>query len=265
MRLESVCTIQDSASNAARLESGKLALCAAAVMRSTSLEGRSLREHFGLHPTRREFCRRLADRQQIAFHQRPAGESADAAGEMGRTAAQDFRHLNAAPDAQVAARSGPCSAEPERLSGGGLEGRPQGDRDAIERGRKIGARQRQPGVAAEEKASAQQRHFQSGGPIRIADHPVADAQRHGIGRAAGRYAKLAEAPPAEVLHAGLHARSLHFDQGHARASSSKRRWSMIVKRTSSPGRSRLIGSRAGSNSRSGVRPTSRHPPGVSAG
>src|SRR5262249_17369632 len=97
----------------------------------------------------------------------------------------------------------------------------------------------------------------------VAHERVGERERHRVHRAAGAQAHVLQAVPAAVLQRGEQPRPDHPD-GHL--------WSavnssavMARKRTRSPGASRLGASRAASNTASGVRPITLHPPEMAYG
>ena len=145
-------------------------------------------------------------------------------------------------------------------------GRPHRDRSSIHARIEGRAGKRDPRVGVEFQGRAQQGDFQHAGIGRVAGQCVGETARRQVECAGMAHPQMRVADPAEILgrrqQPGLENLDSH---GTAAPRAMKSPASMLRKRTRSPGASRHGGSRRASNTLSGVRPISIHPPGNSRG
>src|SRR5580765_972999 len=119
-------------------------------------------------------------------------------------------------------------------------------------GIEVVAGEREAGIGGEAYLARAHGDFESGSVDGIADQQIGGTEREAVQGAAGADAEPAMSGPAEILHGGEHA---GLDDFHHLAVRS------TVKRTRSPGRSKVGGVHAGSNSDREVRPSNCQPPG----
>ena len=101
---------------------------------------------------------------------------------MSRSTTQKGLHGNSTLDAQISACSGARRAKRNRLPPVDLDRSPHRHRNAVQRGPEIRSGHRNDRGLFKRKRAAHKCHFQSRRPLRIADQPIADTQRNGIGR-----------------------------------------------------------------------------------
>ncbi len=239
MRFDSSVTVYEPAYSSPP----KRSACGPAVTRMAPLWGTGR-----VSPANRlALCTQLL--RQSPAHPPPAAAGRPRPSPVHRGAPHHFRRRQPAAHRQVRARTAARLAETHPPAGGDLHRHPHRQVRA-----EIRAGQGDHGRALEFQFPARQRHLQAGGIFGVAHQQVAGAQGHRIGRAGGRNAVMRPAEAAQVLHRGQQPRRQHANPVHAGGN-----------RTRSPMRSSGGGSAEGSNSRSAVRPISRHPPGEASG
>ena len=127
------------------------------------------------------------------------------------------------------------------------------------------AGERDLGVAVQAQGRPGQGDLQRAGIGRIADQCLGQAQRGQVRGAGAPDAEMRQSGPTAILQAGQQPGRQHLDHASCSDNAVKVAVSMARKRTRRPGVSRAGAGRAASNSRSGVRPIRRHPPGRTDG
>ncbi len=172
---------------------------------------RPLRARFGLT------ARARSQMQHIADAQRAAGMPAELAERERGFRAEVVRHVEAAVHAQIAATAGVAhGTELEHAAGGGAMHLPRDQRRTVQRGVEFGASQHERRFAIEAQGRPAHRAFERRGTFRIAQQPVADAQRQRIHRPRRRHANVPVADATRpVLDRGLHAGFEHVQRPRA--------------------------------------------------
>ncbi len=155
---------------------------------------------------------RRADRQRVALLQTSALVAADRAERIRRAAAEHDGHVDAARDREIRTRALLHVVERQRAARADTQRDVARLRRAVDARRHLGARHRDQRVAAKQQLRAEQRAFEDGRVLVVADEQVRRAQRELIERAGRRDADVIVAVTAGVLHGRREARLHDLDR-----------------------------------------------------
>src|SRR6185437_344917 len=206
---------------------------------------------------------RFANAQAVAGAQCTPLQASERRAHVGAATPEHRRHVDSSGHGEVRAAPESRLAEAQRGSWCDSGRLPGWQRRTVDRRLEIGTAQRNERGFFEGERRPDQRRFDRGERIVVADEQIRDAQRDAIHRAAGGNAFALVRRPAEILNRGEQPGA---DDPNAHAGQSRKSAAVIArKRTRSPVARSVAGWRAMSNTASGVRPIRFQPPGETSG
>src|SRR5471032_487775 len=128
----------------------------------------------------RRFNRRCLN--HIALLKLPPEETTELASQLRTARPEHDRHVHAPLEQQITPRATCGNAYRKHIVLLRLQGPPRQDRALAKTRRAVSARQRERSVLGEANAKREQRNFDAGGIVGIAQHQVANGQRHAVHR-----------------------------------------------------------------------------------
>ena len=155
------------------------------------------------------------DMEHVTRREGTAAVTAETAEREGRTAAEIFRHVNAAAHGEVAALAAAGDTDLQHITRMHFARTVAFNRHVVQFQRKIAARHRDQRLAVEPQSRAGESHFQSRSIFGISDNAVGEPEMVVVHRTRRRNADV---PVAEtsgiILHRGLCARSKNLKGRH---------------------------------------------------
>ena len=189
----------------------------------------------------------------------------DGGRKIGRGAAQHFRQIESTRNGNIAAHAAARAMHPQRGASRHDMTLASFDSGAVDITARRRAAEGDGRGVIEMQADGGQGNLKSSHIGRVANAPIGQRQRNGIGRSRARQGDMPLSCHRLSLHTGLQSAVQDMQLPAHAFSSSNRARPMASKRIGVPAASRLAGSRRGSKSWSGVRPISGQPPGPSNG